>query len=160
MSNSTRVRINIGLIIGIVLIIIIGAFFLTKDGEDTKEAMSTTSDTVVETTDATSQPLTSGIYTEYSEELLANAESGTVLLFFHAGWCPSCRALDKDISRNLDNLPEDMTILKLNYDTETELKKKYGVTRQHTLVQVDADGNMIKTLSGLSNTLDQVLSKI
>jgi hypothetical protein len=52
-----------------------------------------------------------------------------------------------------------VTILKTDYDKETELKKKYGVTYQHTLVQVDKSGNMIKKWSG-GGTLDNLLSQI
>ncbi len=45
-------------------------------------------------------------------------------------------------------------------DSKTpDLKKKYGVTYQHTLVQVDAAGNTIKKWSG-GNTLSSVLSMI
>lgn len=101
-----------------------------------------------------------GEYTEYDPALLANAEEGDVILFFHAGWCPSCRGLEKDIEKNLGDIPSGVTIMKLNYDSETELKKKYGVVRQHTLVRVDSEGNMIETLTGLTNTLDQVVAQL
>jgi hypothetical protein len=49
--------------------------------------------------------------------------------------------------------------LKVDYESSTELKKKYGVTYQHTLVQVDAQGNMITKWSG-GNTLESLLEKI
>ena len=101
-----------------------------------------------------------GTYADYDPTLLANAGNGEVVLFFHAGWCPSCRGLEKDIESRLGDIPSGVTILKLNYDTETELKKKYGVVRQHTLVRVDADGNKIETLTGLTNTLDQVVAQL
>jgi hypothetical protein len=52
-----------------------------------------------------------------------------------------------------------VSILKVDYDKETELKKKYGVTYQHTLVQVDKDGNLIKKWSG-SPTLTKLVSEI
>ena len=34
-------------------------------------------------------------------------------------------------------------LIKVDYDTEKDLKKQYGVTIQHTLVQTDSDGNKI-----------------
>lgn len=89
-----------------------------------------------------------GMFTDYSPELLANAEAGDVVLFFHAPWCPTCRTLANDINKNLSSIPKGVTILKVDYDTESELKQKYGVTYQHTLVQVDSDGNMITKWSG------------
>lgn len=100
-----------------------------------------------------------GSYEVYSAERLARAETGDVVLFFRASWCPSCRALNSSIESNLKSIPEGVTILKTDYDTETELKKKYGVTYQHTLVQVDKNGNMIKKWSG-GSTLDNLLSQI
>lgn len=100
-----------------------------------------------------------GSYEEYSADKIARAETGDVVLFFHASWCPSCRALNSDIEANMGAIPEGVSILKVNYDAETELKKKYGVTNQHTLVQVDKDGILIKKWSGGSK-LSDVLSQI
>lgn len=100
-----------------------------------------------------------GFYEAYSIDKLARAETGDVVLFFHASWCPSCRGLDASIEGNLKSIPEGVSILKLDYDTETELKKRYGVTYQHTLVQVDKDGNQIKKWSG-SNSLDALVTEI
>lgn len=116
--------------------------------------------TVVDNTSIVESVATPGSYTAYNPSLLANAEDGAVLLFFHASWCPSCRGLENDIEANLEDIPSDVTILKVNYDTETELRKKYGVVRQHTLVRVDENGKKIETLTGLTNTLDQVLAQI
>lgn len=89
-----------------------------------------------------------GTYTEYNETKLTMAETGDVVLFFHATWCPSCKALDNAINKDIESIPGNLTILKVDYDNATELKKKYGVTTQHTLVQVDADGNMIQKKLG------------
>lgn len=65
------------------------------------------------------------------------------MLFFKANWCSTCIALDRNILDQHDNIPQDLTILEVNYDDAVELKKKYNVTVQHTLVQVDAEGVMI-----------------
>ena len=100
-----------------------------------------------------------GSYEAYATEKLARAETGDVVLFFHASWCPSCRGLNSDIEKNLSAIPKGVSILKTDYDQETELKKKYGITYQHTLVQVDKDGNMVKKWSG-SPTLASLISQI
>lgn len=99
-----------------------------------------------------------GTYEDYSAEKVASAE-GDVVLFFHASWCPTCRALNSNIEANLGAIPDGVTILKTDYDSETALKQKYGVTYQHTLVQVDNDGNMITKWSG-GNTLASLIAKI
>lgn len=100
-----------------------------------------------------------GSYKVYSPEKLAMAQDGKVVLFFKASWCPTCRALDADIKANMTAIPSGVTILEVDYDTSGDLKKKYGVTMQHTLVQVDAAGNLISKWSG-GNTLASVNSKI
>ncbi|MEK7530269.1 MAG: thioredoxin family protein [Patescibacteria group bacterium] len=100
-----------------------------------------------------------GSYEAYAPEKLAKATEGDVVLFFRASWCPTCRALDTDIRAHLKDIPAGVTILDVDYDTSTELKKKYGVTYQHTFVQVDAEGNQITKWSG-SPTLASFLANI
>ena len=100
-----------------------------------------------------------GSYESYSSEKLSKAEDGKVVLFFRAGWCPTCRALDADIRANLGNIPAGLTILDVDYDNSTALKQKYGVTYQHTLVQVDANGEMIKKWTN-SQTLSALASQV
>lgn len=101
-----------------------------------------------------------GSFETFDAKKLALAEDGDVILFFHAPWCPSCRALESDIEANLSEIPDGVHLLKTDYDSETDLKKKYGVVRQHTLVQVDSNGDKIVTFTGLSNTLAQVITQI
>lgn len=89
--------------------------------------------------------LKSGIYTDYSPAALAEAfkNGGKAVLFFHAAWCPFCRTADAAFKSQAGSIPAGVTVLKTNYDSETELKKKYGVTYQHTFVQIDAEGNLV-----------------
>jgi thiol-disulfide isomerase/thioredoxin len=123
----------------------------TNDSISTKPVVTETNNS-----DATTK---AGSYEAYIPEKIAMAATGDVILFFHATWCPSCRGLNNDIEKNRSTIPVGVTILKTDYDTEIELKKKYGVTTQHTLVQVDKDGNLIKKWSGgskLTNLLSQI----
>lgn len=100
-----------------------------------------------------------GSYEVYAPEKLALADKGNVVLFFRASWCPTCKALDADIRSHLDEIPADLTILDVDYDKHTDLKKKYGVTYQHTFVQVDSNGNVIKKWSG-SPTLSALVAEV
>lgn len=84
--------------------------------------------------------LASGLYTDFNPSLIGNTDS--TVIFFHASWCPSCIAADSGISTW--DIPSSLTVLKADYDTSIDLRKQYEVTAQHTFVQVDADGNMIK----------------
>lgn len=100
-----------------------------------------------------------GFYTTYSPSKLALANTNDVVLFFNATWCPTCRALVRDIEDNLSNIPEGVVILSVDYDTFTNLRQKYGVTYQHTFVQVDSSGNQIHKWAS-SATLRALLSEI
>lgn len=96
------------------------------------------------------------IYSDYSSEKLSNA-NWNIVLQFHANWCPSCVSLDKNLMWS--EIPENLTILKVDYDKESDLKEKYSITMQHTSVLVDSDWNMIKKWSGSKNVED-ILSQI
>jgi thioredoxin 1 len=101
-----------------------------------------------------------GSYESYRPEKIAMASSThAVVLFFRASWCPTCIALDKDITSHLKDIPSNLTILDVDYDTSVSLKQKYGVTIQHTLVEVDAKGNLIKKWLG-SPTLATLVSEV
>ena len=110
-------------------------------------------DAIMEKTDDTM--MANGSYAAYSSDMLGKTENTVV--FFHANWCPSCRAADAGISAG--SIPENLTILKADYDSETELKKKYGVTTQHTFVLVDAQGEMIKKWVG-GTSVEDVVGKL
>ena len=127
-----------------------------EDGGDTMVA----DEEVMEEDSAESVPVqTAGSFEDYAPEKLARADSGDVVLFFHASWCPSCRLLASNIEKNLADIPAGLTILKTDYDSENALKQKYGVTYQHTIVQVDSVGNMIKKWSGGSQ-LSSITSQV
>jgi len=101
-----------------------------------------------------------GSYEGYEASKIAMASAThDVVLFFRASWCPTCKAVVADIKANLKAIPASLTILDVNYDNSTDLKKKYGVTYQHTFVQVDAEGNLIKKWSG-SPTLSSLVSEV
>jgi thiol-disulfide isomerase/thioredoxin len=117
--------------------------------KDTGMMGSTTGDTMMKA---------AGTYEPYAPSKLAMASTDhTVVLFFHASWCPTCKALDADIKAHLDAIPGSLTILDVDYDTAADLKKKYGVTMQHTFVEVDAQGNLLKKWTG-SSTLKALIT--
>ncbi len=104
--------------------------------------------------------MSAGSYEAYTpEKILTASNEHHVVLFFRASWCPSCRAVDADIKAHMAAIPPSLTILDVNYDDSTALKQKYGVTYQHTFVQVDAKGTMIKKWQG-SPTLSALVAEI
>ncbi len=105
--------------------------------------------------------ITKGSYISYADYTAAQDKykDYKVVLYFHAPWCPTCQALDKNTNANLGAIPAKTVIVKTDYDSSNDLKKKYGVTYQHTLVQIDSSGNKIKKWSG-SPELKDVLAEI
>lgn len=95
--------------------------------------------------------VTSGLYTQYDAAKVASSEAEHIALFFHASWCPSCRALENDINNNAGSIPAGVEIYKADYDTEIALKQKYGITRQHSVVFIDAEGNPQSAVSHPAN---------
>lgn len=82
------------------------------------------------------------LYQDYSEEKLKNATEKYIVLFFHADWCPTCRAFEETVLKQ--EIPKDILILKVNFDKETALKQKYNILTQTSFVIVDNDWNMKK----------------
>lgn len=160
------------IIIGVVVLIALVLIFSGLNNEDSQEVVNNQENNTVsesensdingglipEADDSEQLGNISGLYAEYAGDL-TQYEDKDIVLFFKADWCPSCRVLDSNIQENLNDIPEDVVLLELDYDTETELKKKYGVTTQHTMVQVDTSGEMIKKWSG-GNRLEDVLNQI
>ena len=100
-----------------------------------------------------------GQYTAYDASKIAFAKEGKVVLFFNASWCPTCKAVDADIKARMSDIPANTLILSVDYDANKDLKTKYGVTTQHTFVQVDAEGNSLGKWVG-GDTLKSVLSNV
>jgi thiol-disulfide isomerase/thioredoxin len=90
-----------------------------------------------------------GVYTAYSEGILENGT--TKVLFFHAAWCPRCRKVEADLKAWYIDTGFPLTVYKVDYDTETALKSRYGITYQHTFVKVDGQGNVIEKIQGPSD---------
>lgn len=89
-----------------------------------------------------------GIYTTFSDAAFAEAADMQRVYFFHASWCPTCRAADRAFSTNEGNIPSGVVVFKIDYDSATELRRTFGVTYQHTFVLVDEQGALIRRWSG------------
>jgi len=130
------------LITALILSLVIGAgmvYVLLRKNTDTKSETPTAENTPAQTKPQSGTPgAMKGAYADYTEAGFA-ATQGTRLLFFHAPWCPQCRALDESIKSS--ELPADVTIFKVDYDSNQSLRAKYGVTLQTTVVKTDEKGD-------------------
>lgn len=110
------------------------------------------------------EKMTSSRYVEYSKSALDSASDNRRVLFFYASWCPTCRPADANFTQNVGRIPEDVTLIRVNYnDPETDqeekdLAKKYGITYQHTFVQIDDTGKEVAKWNG--GQINELLSNI
>lgn len=130
------------------------------DGEDSMEdgdEMKKDDDKMMD--DKSSQ---GGHYKEYSTDAVSASGAEDKVLFFYAGWCPSCRQQDDNLEASKSSIPSTLDIFKVDFDTEIQLRQKYGVTGQHTFVQIDDKGNKVKSWNSLymDYDLQSILDKI
>jgi len=72
------------------------------------------------------------------------AKADKTVVFFFATWCPNCILTLSELSEKWSEVEPDITLVIADYDTETELKAKYGVTYQDTFVLLDAEANSVR----------------
>lgn len=72
----------------------------------------------------------------YSAEAFKAAISAgkTVMVAFHAPWCPVCRAQEPKVEALLGTEYRDVVAFNVDYDTNVPLRKEMGVLRQATLI--------------------------
>ena len=121
------------------------------------EAMESKDAEAMESKDAEPAAAASGAYItldqyEGSKDMYA---AGDVVLFFAADWCPTCQTTTENLEADPAAIPAGLAIVRVDYDNSDELKKQYGVTTQHTFVQVDAEGNEVAKWTG-SLTADEI----
>lgn len=95
-------------------------------------------------------------YLDYNDGLIASL-SWDIVLFFHADRCPTCRAAEKNFAES--GIPAWLHIVKVDFDTEKDLRVKYNVLTQTTFVHIQQDGTLIKRWIWWI-TIDDILTKI
>ena len=151
MQNKTS------LIIFIVIFVIIGSIFLIPN--NTKDMERKAAPTI-----ETAETPTVERYLPYSPEASTATKDTRRVLFFYANWCPTCKPADASFMQEQGEIPEDVTVLRVNYnDTETDQAEKdlaaqYQITYQHTFVQIDSLGNVVTKWNG--GKLEELLANI
>ncbi len=94
--------------------------------------------------------------TSYSKEKfdMAQKEGKTVLVDFHASWCPTCKKQEPLINEvvNMKGY-EGVIALKADFDNEMELKKSLNVSKQSTLV-IFKGGKEVSRKTGITSKED------
>jgi len=93
-------------------------------------------------------------YIEYSKGAYDQAANKRRVLYFYATWCPSCKVANEDFTANPNKIPGGVVVIRTNYNDpntdqeEKDLAKKYGITYQHTFVQIDEQGKELTKWNG------------
>ena len=91
-----------------------------------------------------------GQYISYDEYQASSAKfkGSDVVLFFNADWCSTCKLARDNFQASLDQIPNNLTLVVVDFDNSIDLKKKYGVTYQHTFVHISDSGASLHKWSG------------
>lgn len=150
----------------VLLAIGILVFFVVKQktSTPTNDSINLTPKTVSPTISDSTPVSTSTNYVSFSENTLEQFSERRRVLFFFANWCPTCIPADKDFQNNIDKLPTDVVVIRVNYkDNETdegekELAQRYGITYQHTFVQINESGDETAKWNG--GSVSELLTNI
>ena len=96
-------------------------------------------------------------YDQYQASKDTYADS-KVVLFFNAKWCPACRAINEALTSDPGKITAKTTVVSVDYDQHTDLRQRYGVTTQHTFVQIDTNGE--KARQWVSTSVDALLKEL
>lgn len=71
-----------------------------------------------------------------------------ILLDFHAKWCSICKKQTKIFKKlSEEGAYKNIHLLKIDYDQSTELKKKYNVFKQSTLILLKGDQEIDRVIA-------------
>jgi thioredoxin-related protein len=151
---------------GLVAVLVVIGIVFAASGDDTNTTVAPNNNAATESDSPQAEAesvetVEAARYIEYSEANLANTKNTKQVVFFHAPWCSTCIAFEKEIIAQ--GVPAGITILKADYDTETDLKQKYEVRLQSTFVLLDADGNVQQAWpfgQGLSNDISNLYDQV
>ena len=161
---------NIGVIFGTILVVMFGIYIFVL-APRMKSSITNSNTSTISQSHTNSTPNQNNLYEAetdryviYKNGLIEASADTRRILFFYANWCSTCIPADKAIREGVSQIPQDVTIIRVNYnDTDTDeeekdLARKYGITYQHTFVQIDSDGKVVTKWNG--GALTELLENI
>ena len=135
-------------------IIVLGGCSQANSSSDAMSSAKSSSSATSHSDSASQSYIT---YDQYQASKDKYADS-KVVLFFNAKWCPACRAINEALTSDPGKIPAKTTVVSVDYDQHTDLRQRYGVTTQHTFVQIDTNDE--KTRQWVSTSVDALLKEL
>ncbi len=129
---------------GIIVLIGLGYAVFSRPSATDVPQPATTSGVEASPTAPTGEQVVyvAGAYQDFSQTAYdsALADGKTVILDFHADWCPTCQ-VNEPIIKSVFSTNTDTNIVgfKVNYDTEIGLKKAFNIQSQSTIIKTVKD---------------------
>ncbi len=139
------------------VMILFSLFPLAAGGKSEEPQAGENTMMMVSETPAMEREGTPFIEYQNAEQAMMLAGEKPTVLFFNASWCPDCRAAREDFIENSDRLT-GVNLVIVDYDNSDELQATYGVTYQHTFVQIDETGKALTSWNG--GATEQLLESI
>lgn len=147
------------ILIGVLVVAIVGSILTLSvigPGESPTATPTISRSTTPTPEPAPTETVAPGRYIAYTPDALADTE-GRTFVFFYAPWCGQCRDIDEGILAQ--GVPDGVTILKADFDTEQALEQQYGVTMRTTFVEIADDGSEIQRFVAYDTpTFDAVIA--
>jgi thioredoxin 1 len=96
----------------------------------------------------------------------AQEQGKVIYLEFYASWCPSCRAQDPAIRSAFEQMKQkqeryqNVAGFQVDYDRFDDLKKKYGITYQHSHIILSPSGDVAVKSIGEQWDAGELINKI
>lgn len=84
-------------------------------------------------------------YQSYTEGVIGSGEP--IVPFFAASWCPACKEHDTLLRDWYSSGDVLVSTYKIDYDTASDLRSRYGVVQQDTFVRIDERGDVLQVIS-------------
>lgn len=97
-------------------------------------------------------------YVDLTETTIPSSKYEFQAIFFHADWCSTCVGDNSDFYYNVNKIPKNIQVVKVNYDLEKAMKDKYNINYQGTIVLIDNQSNEIDRWIG--GGVDNLILKV